>query len=180
MPKKAIHSVCITALRLDLCLLCRPKTPVRKTLDVWPPLPIEILSDGAHDDDIANIIAALEHRDRIRKIWFYHLPSLQWEQLAPMMQEPFPALTFLQLWTGAPALPDMFLGGSAPRLQSLKLLGISFPGLPRLLLSAINLSQLSLWQLPHSRYISPKAMVTGLFSLTRLTHHQIQIPCILP
>jgi hypothetical protein len=100
---------------------------------------------------MANIIAALEHRDRVRKICF-DLTNLQSEKLAPTMQEPFPALTYLRLDgdENAPALPDMFLGGSAPHLQTLSLMGIPFPGLPRLLSSATDLSSLYLWRIPHT------------------------------
>ena len=164
------YIVFASPLRLDLWLLCTSTTPVRKTLDVWPPLPIEIFSNSV-DDDMANIIATLEHCDRVRKITFLDLTSLQWERLAPMMQEPFPALTSLQLRTygTAPSLPDMFFGGSAPRLQTLDLWGIPFPGLPRLLLSATDLSGLHLERIPHAGYISPEAMVTCLSTLTRLT-----------
>jgi hypothetical protein len=39
-------------------------------------------------------------------------------------------------------LPDSFLGGSAPRLQTLYSRGISFPALPKLLSSASNLVEL--------------------------------------
>jgi hypothetical protein len=143
-------------------------------LDVWPPLPIEIF---LHNDEMANIIAALEHHNRVRKIWFFHLTSSRWERVAPMMQEPFPALTSLQvsavvlIWDGQtiPALPDMFLGGYAPRLQTLVLGGVPFPGLPRLLLSTTNLSRLTLDKIPHTGYISPEVMVTCLSTLSTLT-----------
>ena len=161
-------------LRLDLRLLCTSTTPVRKTLGVWPPFPIEIFSSRAYDD-MANIIAALEHPDRVRKIWLSRLTCPQLEGLASKMQEPFPALTMLQLSTDgtAPALPDMFLGGSTPHLQRLDLEGIPFPRLPRLLSSATDLSYLSLWEIPHTGYISPEAMVTCLSTLTRLTRLRI-------
>ncbi|KAI0246421.1 hypothetical protein BJV78DRAFT_1364858 [Lactifluus subvellereus] len=164
------YLVFASPLRLDLHLRFTSKTPVREMLNVWPPLPIEIDSDAP--DDMDNVIATLEYRDRVRKIWILHLTTEQLEQLAPMMQGPFPALTSLQLSTGetAPVLPDMFLGGSASRLQMLALSGIPFPGLPRLLLSAINLSSLSLDGIPDTGYISPEAMVTCLSALTRLTH----------
>jgi hypothetical protein len=164
------YIVFASPLRLDLCLLCTSKTPVRKTLDVWPPLPFEIITDRDDDDDMANIIAALEHCDRVRRIRFLDLTSLQWERLAPMMQGPFLVLTSLQLWADetVQALPDMFLGGSAPHLQTLSLMGIPFPGLPRLLLSATDLSELHLWRMPHTGYISPEAMVTCLSALTSL------------
>ena len=158
--------------RLDLCLHCTDKTPARETLNVWPPLPIEILVLQPHNVD--NIIAILEHCDRVRNIGIFDLTIPQLERLAPVMQEPFPALTSLRLEleagkTLAPALPNMFLGGSAPRLQGLYLSGIPFPGLPSLLLSATDLSYLSLFGIPHTGYISPEAMVTCLSALTRLT-----------
>ncbi|KAI0250974.1 hypothetical protein BJV78DRAFT_516212 [Lactifluus subvellereus] len=143
-------------------------------LDAWPPLPIEV--DLALPEAVDNGIATLGHCDRVRKIEIVVPTSSQLERLALMMQEPFPALTLLQLWTHetVPALPDMFLGGSAPRLQRLTLSGIPFPGLPRFLLSASDLSHLSLAGIPHTGYISPEAMVTGLSALTRLTHLTIQ------
>ena len=65
------------------------------------------------------------------------------------------------------ALPDSFLGGSAPRLEYLWLEGIPFPGLPKLLLSATNLGSLRL-NIHHSGYISPETIVTVLSTLTRL------------
>ena len=165
------YIVFASPLRLDLCLLCTSETPVRKTLDVWPPLPIEIEWHNASGDDIANLVAALEHCDRVRRIWINNLTSSLLEELVPTTQEPFPALTVLHLSTDgtAPVLPDMFLGGSAPRLQSLSLWGFPFPRLPRLLSSATDLSDLSLLRIPHTGYISPEAMVTCLSALTRLT-----------
>ena len=143
-------------------------------MGVWPPFPIEIFSSRAYDD-MANIIAALEHPDRVRKIWLSRLTCPQLEGLASKMQEPFPALTMLQLSTDgtAPALPDMFLGGSTPHLQRLDLEGIPFPRLPRLLSSATDLSDLALSDIPHTGYISPEAMVTCLSGLTRLTRLSI-------
>ena len=67
-----------------------------------------------------------------------------------------------------PAIPESFLGGSAPRLQHLELEYIRFPGLPKLLLSAIDLVSLSVSKTPHSGYISPEAMARCLSTLTRL------------
>ncbi len=61
------------------------------------------------------------------------------------MQEPFPVLTVLQLMSmdqihrNPPALPDEFLGGSAPCLQEIELDGIPFPALPTLLSLANDL-----------------------------------------
>jgi hypothetical protein len=86
------------------------------------------------------------------------------------MQVPFPELAALYLahWHQGAALPDSFLGGSAPRLRYLNLCGFSFPGLPKLLLSATHLVDLWLENIPQSGYISPEAMVTCLSMLTSL------------
>ena len=52
--------------------------------------------------------------------------------------------------------------------EYLSLDGIPFPGLPKLLLSATHLVNLHLYDIPHSGYISPEAMVTALSTLTSL------------
>ena len=54
--------------RLDLRLLCRGTTPVREMLDFWPALRIAILSNHTESKShkyADNIIAALEHNDRV-------------------------------------------------------------------------------------------------------------------
>jgi hypothetical protein len=163
--------------RLDLYLECTAKTSVRRTLDVWPCMPIIVrdtwlwtrkwrvlLSD--------NIIAALERHDRVFIIDL-ECPTLLLGQLSRVMRVPFPALTFLKLEFGdkstpAPVLPDSFLGGSAPRLQRLILGGIPFPALPKLLSSCQDLVEVQVTRIPPAGYISPKAMATGLSSLTQL------------
>ena len=89
---------------------------------------------------------------------------------------PFPELTVLVLWLNGKtvsALSDSFLGGSAPRLDYLRLAGIPFPGLPKLLLFATQLVSLCLHNIPHSGYITPEAIVTGLSTLTRLVQLQL-------
>jgi hypothetical protein len=93
------------------------------------------------------------------------------EKILAEMQQPFPALTLLELrlrGETAPIVPASFLGGSVPRLQKLFLDCIPFPGLPKLLLSATQLVDLKLWRIPHSGYVSPEAMVSCLSVLTRL------------
>jgi F-box-like len=166
------YVVFASPLGLDLHLFCGASTPVRETLDVWPPLPIEIQS-GSSDSELADsIIAALEHPDRIRMLSLSKR-SIPLERLVTAMQKPFPALKFLLLesdvWT-APAPPDTFLGGFAPRLQSLTLKRIPLPTLPKFLLSCHGLSWLDISQMPHAGYISPQAMVTCISTLTRLMY----------
>jgi hypothetical protein len=161
--------------RLHLRLYCRAGTPVRETLDVWPPLPIVVMVYGEEAWDEGDIVAALERNDRVCRIdlWPGYVPNSQWEKLFAAMQHPFPELTRLQFHCEArdeiaPVFPNSFLGGSAPRLQSLILGGIPFPGLPKLLRSAIYLVTVELSHIPHSGYFPPEAMVTGLSVLTRL------------
>ena len=89
------------------------------------------------------------------------------------MQEPYPALTTLELWSDdemTPVLPDTFLGGFAPCLQTISLEGIAFPALSKLLFSTVNLVSLLLDKIPPdtTRYMSPQVMATGLSRLTRL------------
>ena len=144
-------------------------------LDIWPALPISI--QGIKDDPSLlmkgadNIIAALEHNDRVCQISLCNLSSWQLENFTAAMHEPFPMLTDLDIRLGdetAPIIPDSFLGGFASCLQHLCLSGIPFPALPKLLLSATDLVDLHLWDIPHSGYISPEAMATCLSVLTRL------------
>jgi F-box-like len=58
------YIVFASPLRLDLCLVCTGRTSVRKTLDVWPPLPIEIACFSVDLRVEDNIIAALAHPNR--------------------------------------------------------------------------------------------------------------------
>ena len=114
---------------------------------------------------------AVVHRNhnRICEIDF-HLTRWELEGLNVLisaMQGPFPALRRLRLlsavkWYQYPPVPDGFLGGSAPRLQSLQLDSIPFPALPNLLLSATDLVDLCLWIIPDFAYISSEVMLTSL------------------
>ena len=153
---------------LNLQLVCRNRTPARDMLDVWPAFPTIILSDddcprgpGSRD----NIIAALKCTDRVCQIDLHIVDS----DIFCAMQQPFPELTSLELWStdGTVVVPDSFLSGSAPNLEHLTVSGIPFPGLPKLLLSATHLVFLYL-VIPHSGYISPDEMVAALSILTEL------------
>ena len=121
-----------------------------------------------------SITVALEHRDRVCDIRLTYLTSSLMERLASVMQEPFPVLTNLEFHYSSyhdhvpPVVPDTFLGGFAPCLESLHLSGIPFPALPKLLLSSRDLVRLRLYEVPHTGYISPEAMVTCLSALTKL------------
>jgi hypothetical protein len=167
---------------LDLHLHCSFETPFRKSYGRWPEFPLtldyDILNDyGPNADDV---VAALEHPDRVhRAILRVCSDSGVVGDMLEVMQAPFPALTHLDFTGPEPRdevyddflLPDDFLGGSAPRLQHLRFDEISFPTLPKLLLSARSLVFLELGRTnPPTRlgYISPEAMVGGLAGLTKL------------
>ena len=85
-----------------------------------------------------------------------------------MMQEPLPALTYLDFVLRGSKIPDSFLGGSAPQLRCLRFAGGSFPALPKLLLSATKLFSLTLNIAPCFGYVSPDAMTNGPSALIRL------------
>jgi hypothetical protein len=161
--------------RLDLRLRCTPRTPVRGRLCVWPLLPIVITVNGCEIWDADNVIAALEHNDRICQLVFHKFPSSLFEKVLPAMQQPFPTMTHLELQSRGETVvvPDSFLGGSAPQLQRVSLFRIPFPGLPKLLLSATHLIDLDLQIIPHSGYFSPEVMVTCLSVLTSLKRLRI-------
>ena len=173
--------------RLNLVLICEDGKPVRNTLYVWPPLLIKMFYYGIQKstgdvkskfgDDVDNIIAALEHKDRVCEMTLLNAPSSEMEEMLAAMQEPFPELTDLKLRPSSPfgeapvvRLPDSFLGGSAPCLRTLSLDRFLFPflGLQKLLSSASGLNSLFLMNIPDSMYFSPGAIVTCLSTLTSL------------
>lgn len=92
--------------------------------------------------------------------------------MAAVMQEPFPVLKSLSITRLHENVLDIpiprgFLGGYAPCLQRLELGGVSFPALPTLLLSASDLVELILRDIPQTGYISPEVMVEHLAALPR-------------
>src|SRR5712672_578331 len=178
------HLVYASPRRLDLRLTYCGHRPISEVLVAWPVLPVILVSSAYHLLDYLpapeldpwwdNRIAALEseHYARIREIQILDVTDSRWERFAAAMQKPFPELTHLHVVLGhgdvVPALPDSFLGGSAPRLRALWLRNIPFPSIPKLLLSANGLVILSLDGIPDSGYISPDVMATALTAMTRL------------
>jgi hypothetical protein len=167
--------------RLNLRLLYTNRRPVPKTLNNPPTLPIVVWqkeSDGRSPPQAEawgtdNIISALERRDRVSRIYLTDLPVLPLGRFTETTQESFPALTHLELESkgygkSALILQDTFLGGSAPRLRSLRLHNVRFLSIHKLLLSTNDLVDLHLLRIPPFGYISPQAMVNCLSSLTRL------------
>jgi hypothetical protein len=171
------HVVLGSPRQLNLQLVCSALTPTRDMLNIWPSLPLLVYADVWETTGVDNVVAALEHSDRVREISIT-ISLSQPEELWKGMEEPLPELTFLYLsFEHEPVsiVPDSFLGRSAPRLQSLKLDYVPFPGLPKLLLSATNLAELSLSAIPPSGYISPEAMVAGLSALSHLERLYLEL-----
>ena len=152
-------------------------------IDIWPPLPITINNlFGVPRRRDYDFDAAIVHQGRICEIILNRLTSSQLERLVSAMQGRFPALNhcilgFYERGHSAPALPDGFLDESARHLQSLQLQSIPFPALPKLLLSTTHLARLTLWDIPHSDYVSPETMVTNLAVLANLKSLAIGFEC---
>jgi hypothetical protein len=154
---------------LNLRLLCTDRRPVKTMLGIWPALPIlvRVVTKTGGSRDMTNVVAALEEHNRVCHINIQGIPN----SLFTAMERPFPVLKSISLSSDdetVPVLTDSFLGGSAPRLQSLELSGIPYPALPRLLLSTTDLVKLCLLDIPEPGYISPEEMVTVLSPLTKL------------
>jgi hypothetical protein len=163
--------------RLNLRLVCTPRTLARKSLDVWPALRLLIQGTIISTSSVDSIVVALGHSDRVFRIDLLVTGGPQWDKVSTTMQVPFPALTDLILQSKdemVAVIPDTFLGGSAPRLRYLELECIPFPGIPKLLLSATHLVYLYLHHIPRSGYISPEEVVTCLSVLTSLDTLSLQ------
>ena len=164
---------------LDLHLHCSNAAPFRNNHSRWPEFPLTLkyvlYPDEDDLEDFDDLVAALEQSDRVHLIHFMTRSSKEGldsrvDRVLEKMKVPFPALTYLNLI--GTVLPHGFLGGSAPCLQRLYLENVSpilFQELPKLLLSARNLTSLRLEDIPKCPgYISLEAMVGGLAGLTKL------------
>ena len=165
--------------RLNLRLVCSERRPARRSLDIWPPFPIIILSNinqTVDEECLENVIAALDRRERIYSILIhYGMSGSAFEKSTAVMLEPFPVLKqcrliSVNLTVSMPVLPETFLGGSAPHLEWFELGGISFPTFPDFVLASTQIQYLSLNDIPDSGYISPDVMATCLAALPNLRH----------
>ncbi len=155
-------------------MVANPKTHLKVTLDVWPALPFYIQASFKNSDE-DDIVGVLEYRDHIAGIDLSGFTSAaQVKKCITLMQEPFPLLTYLHFNAQKFkfAIPDAFLGRSAPRLRNVSLRGVRFPTLPNLLSSTRHLIDLHLVDSLVTDFwhwvISPEVMATCLSVLTRL------------
>ena len=162
---------------LNLQLFCSlPERSAKGTLDIWPEsLPIYIhhsdfsWPDSPPEDTRDYVVAALRLNHRVSGIHLKETLDSAWKRFEPLMQHPFPSLTHLWLDPFDPIkVSRSFLGGSAPRLQEFDMTQVTFPALPKLLLSATNLVLLWYDHVPRPGYISPQAMINGISALIRL------------
>jgi hypothetical protein len=164
--------------RLNLQLVYTYKQPVRKTLEFWPTFPVAIRyprltrrGRPLTSRDVDNVIAALEHADRICELNVPMTDSLL-AKSAALLQASFPTLQTLRLGpqeTSRPLiLPVGFLGGDAPRMRDIHLTSTAFSALPLLIQSARELVSLQLDEVPNSGHFSPEALAVGLSATTQL------------
>ena len=85
--------------RLNVRILFEPRSSVREMLDTWPPSPIDIWSDGVDylSSGMDDIVAVLEHNDRINTNDLSCYSKLNMDQVLAAMQKPFPSLTGLYI-----------------------------------------------------------------------------------
>ena len=162
--------------RLNLRLACTPETH-SETLDVWPALPLFILCDGPSIEGVYDIIAALKRRDRVCQIKLMGITTAHLNEVCAEIKGPFPELTDLLVWSYGmfPTVPDSFLGRCAPRLRSLWLDRVLFPGLSELLLSATHIVTLRLRDIPYYGYKSRE--VRAISKLTNLRSLFLEFIC---
>jgi len=93
---------------LDLQIHCSDKTPFRKNFSRWPEFPLTLQYTIYPKDDDDDVVFALEHPDRVRRVDLRigrSLPpssssfkdSIVVDEVLEAMQVPFPALTYLSL-----------------------------------------------------------------------------------
>ena len=159
-------------LGLDLRLYCTYGTPVSKTLDYWPALPIVVQYGGAALDPPApeeedNIVAALKYSDRVNSIDLtISSPLLEKLFAIEMPYSELKELVIRSLDNVHLTLPSTLRWGT--RLRRLHLTRVTFPAFPQLLSPSIGLVDLQLHEIPNAGYFSPEAFADALSEMTQL------------
>jgi hypothetical protein len=160
-------------LTLNLCVYCTYGTPVLKTLDFWPALPIIVQYGGLPNldppalEDHDNIIAALEQSSRVRSVSLTVTSSLL--KKLSKITEPLVELEELTLLSSDNtqlSLPSTFLCG--PRLRTLHSTRVYLPSFPQQLSSSLDLVDLQLHEVFGAGYFSPKQIANALSGMTQL------------
>jgi hypothetical protein len=171
--RKWRHIVFMSQRTLRLRLFCTHGTPVLKTLDCWPALPIVVQYGGPRSpcppaiEDEDNIMAALKQSNRVNSISFVVTNSLL-EKLSAI-DRPFSNLEELVLLSrdSVPlTLPSTFRWGI--RLRTLHLTRAAIHRLPKLLSPCTGLVDIQLHKIPKLGYFSPDAFANALSGMTHL------------
>lgn len=169
--------------RLDLRLLCTPKTSIKRTLDLWPAFPIVLTVQHTSSlDNWYNTFTMLQQHDRVCEIDLdCSLFRSRVSKAIRIMQEPFPLLERIVLKSGGCfESTDTLLGGSAPRLHVLHLdvcgqiSDLNPFQLPLIISSAGRLVDLRLEQVPYNEHTSPKAIVAALSTMVQLKYFHLK------
>jgi hypothetical protein len=166
---------------LHLRLFCTHGTPVLKTPDCCPDLPIIVHYGGApaldpstpKDED--NIMAAIlmKYPDRVGSISFTVTTSLPEKSSATgRLFSKLEDLVLLSQGSVRLPLPNTFRWGS--RLRALHLTGAAIPALPELLSLSTNLVDLQIHEIPVVGYFSPGAFANALSWMTQLRTLSLQ------
>ena len=163
--------------RLGLRILCEFGAPsIGSILASWPTLPLVAkFKESRKTKHIPrNVMVALRRPERLCEIDL-HVTSSMLASIVKATQKPCQALESIRITVEDPAGPSIlvhsaFLGGSAPHLREIKLDGVSFsfPLMRQVFLSAKNLVELYLVNIPNDVYFSPNDFVTGLSTLVQL------------
>ncbi|KAN0134707.1 hypothetical protein V8E53_007492 [Lactarius tabidus] len=155
---------------LGMQIECTNGTPIVDSLNHLPPLPLHIdYRYTATTEDELGIYHALRLHDRVRHIDL-HLPSSNLRKVLVLMDQNFPMLEYLSLWSAdnkitTLTLPKAFL---APNLRHLTLPTISPPKRLRFLAYTVSLVSLVLNDIQTSSYFRPRLLVARLESLPLL------------
>ena len=171
-------------LGLNLRLYSTHGTPVLKSLDCWPALPVIIKYGGVPNldppapGDNDNIIAALKQSGRVSSISLTVTSSLR-EKLSAI-SEPFMELEEFVLCSQDNlqlSFPSSFHLG--PRLRTLHLIRTAIPSFPRLLSPSQALVDIQLHEIPITGYFSPEEFASALSGTTQirsLSLHFLSLP----
>jgi hypothetical protein len=172
--------------RLDLQIRCTHGTPVEQHLGLglWPAFPIVIdyyrVKVSFRDDE--NIIAALEHPDRVSSFTLqrrYRFGS-ELANIVTAMQEPYPLLTYLDISTKDAVIIYLFFppnswGDLHHVYRKSPYTAFPIQHYPRFL-STTDLVKLDLFDMPPTGYISPEATVASLATFTQARNLSHWIP----
>jgi hypothetical protein len=159
--------------RLNLQLLCARGIPVPRMLTHSPPLPLIIFYNGLRTtvtaEDEENILFALQHRDRVRRIHLA-LPASTLQRLIMAINEQFPILERMSLDTDSEEDPRLVLPKTfqAPLLDYFSLRTAFLPIGSPLLTTTVNLVTLVLDNIPTSAYVTPSHLLTWLSHMPQL------------